>query len=94
MNTFEGSHFGSYKTYSLLVCEKGRAFFENFSINVMTFHKWFKTTYTVCSNKFCLLKDRKRSRKFKFDLTNFFLVQNLLGHPVAHKIGKIKNNKT
>ena len=28
MNTFEGSHFGSYKTYSLLVCEKGRAFFQ------------------------------------------------------------------
>lgn len=68
--------------------------FLNFSINVMTFHKWFKTTYTVCSNKFCLLKDRKLSRKFKFDWTNFFLVQNLLGHPVAHKIGKIKNNKT
>ena len=31
MNTFEGSHFGSYKTYSLLVCEKGRAFFEKFN---------------------------------------------------------------
>ena len=94
MNTFEGSHFGSYKTYFIIGFVKREEHFLKNSINVMTFHKWFKTTFTVCSNKFCLLKKIEKIQE-SLNLTNFLsLVQNLLVHPVAHKIGKIKNNKT